>query len=111
MPVLALGLLRSFSATGKTLFSDSEIRKAYQSAVKDLKKYLGHDIHIGAKYEDAYGMRMSRYGVLNTVGHLKYELLPPYLDCAKTLSDWIPARIKQHIDQRLGIVPLLHDPN
>ncbi|MFN2499768.1 MAG: hypothetical protein ABR557_11845 [Pyrinomonadaceae bacterium] len=111
MPVIALGLLKAYSATGAKLFSDSEIRKTYQSAVKDLKRFLGHDIHIGAKYEDAYGMRMSRYGVLKTIGHLKYELLVPYLDCAKTLSEWIPARIKQHIDTRLGIIPLLHHPN
>lgn len=111
MPVIALGLFRACSSTGTRLFTDSEIRKAYQAAVKDLKKYLGHDIHIGAKYEDAYGMRMSRYGVLKTVGHLKYELLPPYVECAKGLSEWIPSRIKQHIDERLGIVPLLHDPN
>ena len=111
MPVIALGLFRAYSSTGTRLFADSEVRKAYQSAVKDLKQYLGHDIHIGAKYEDAYGMRMSRYGVLKTVGHLEYELLPPYLDCAKTLSEWIPGRIKQHISDRLGIVPLLHDAN
>ena len=110
MPIIALGLLRAHSTTRTKLFSDSDIRRAYQSAVKDLKTFLGHDIHIGAKYEDAYGMRMSRYGVLRTVGHLKYELLAPYVDCAKALTEWIPHRIKQHIDGRLGIVPLLHDP-
>src|SRR6266516_3321437 len=111
MPVIALGLFRAYSSSGTKLFADSDVRKTYQSAVKDLKKFLGHDIHVGAKYEDAYGMRMSRYGVLKTVGHLKYELLEPYLDCAKALSEWIPGRIKQHIDERLGIVPLLHNPN
>lgn len=110
MPVVALGLLRICSATGKKVFSDSEIRKAYQSSVNDLKTFLGHDVHIGAKYEDAYGMRMSRYHVLKTVEHLKYELLPPYIACAKPLIDWIPKRIKEHIDERLGIVPLLNDP-
>src|SRR2546430_9253876 len=109
MPVVALGLLRSYSTTGETRFSDSEIRKAYQSSVRELKKFLGHDVHIGAKYEDAYGMRMSRYHVLKTVGHLEYELLSPYTECAKLLTGWIPKRIKQHIDERLGIVPLLHD--
>ncbi|HYT49512.1 MAG TPA: hypothetical protein VEL78_03910, partial [Pyrinomonadaceae bacterium] len=109
MPVVALGLLRSYASTGKALFSDAEIRKAYQSSVKDLKKFLGHDVHIGAKYEDAYGMRMSRYHVLKTVDHLKYELQSPYTDCAIGLSSWIPKRIKEHINERLGIVPLLHD--
>ena len=109
MPVVALGLLKTFSTTGKSLFSDTEVRKAYQSAVRELKLFLGHDVHIGAKYEDAYGMRMSRYSVLKSVDHLKYELLPPYTDCAKALCEWIPARIKKHIDERLGIVPLLRN--
>lgn len=109
MPVIALGLLRHYSETGGSLFSDSEIRKTYESSVKYLKEFLGHDVHIGGKYEDAYGMRMSRYHVLKTVEHLKYELLPPYTECAKTLCSWIPNRIKHHIDERLGVVPLLND--
>src|SRR5437899_2636499 len=109
MPVVALGLLKVYSASGTKTFSDTEVRKAYQSAVRELKQFLGHDVHVGAKYEDAYGMRMSRYTVLKSVDHLKYELLPPYTDCAQILSNWIPPRIKQHIDERLGIVPLLQN--
>jgi hypothetical protein len=109
MPVVALGLLKTFAASGKTSYSDTEVRKAYQSAVRDLKEFLGHDVHIGAKYEDAYGMRMSRYSVLKSLDHLKYELMPPYTECAQSLCDWIPPRIKQHIDERLGIVPLLQN--
>jgi len=54
-------------------------------------------------------MRMSRYSVLKSVDHLKYELLAPYTDCAKALCEWIPPRIKHHIDERLGIVPLLQN--
>ena len=110
MPVIAFGLLRAYAETKKRTFTDNEIQKAYEAAVKDLKQFLGHDVHIGAKYYDAYGLRMSRYSVLKSVGHLSYELLPPYSDFAIALSHWIPGRIKQHIDQRLGIVPLLHDP-
>lgn len=109
MPVVALGLLKVYLTSGRRTFSDTEVRKAYQSAVRDLKQFLGHDVHVGAKYEDAYGMRMSRYSVLKSVAHLKYELLPPYKNCAQTLCAWIPSRIKQHIEERLGIVPLLQD--
>jgi hypothetical protein len=50
---------------------------------------------------------MSRYSVLKSVGHLKYELLSPYATFASDLCDWIPPRIKRHIDERLGVVPLL----
>ena len=107
MPVVTLGLLRSFGETSQRIFSDAEIKIAYEEAVKNLKDFLGHDVHIGAKYYDAYGTRMSRYSVLKTIGHLEYELLPPYTTFAGTLCDWIPSRIKQHIEERLGVVPLL----
>lgn len=109
VPIVTLGLVHEHCASKKTLFSDSEIRDAYQTAVKQMKDFLGHDVHIGAKYYDAYGSRMSRYGVLEPTGHLKYRLLSPYTDQARVLLDWIPERIKQHIDARLGVVPLLRD--
>lgn len=107
MSVVTLGLLQAFKKTGQRLFTDREVKKVYEVAVKTLKQFLGHDLHIGAKYEDAYGTRMSRYSVLKSVGHLKYELLAPYTTFAGALCDWIPQRIKQHIENRLGIVPLL----
>jgi hypothetical protein len=107
MPVVTLALLRSFVETDKIVFSDNEIKTAYEEAVKNLKKYLGHDVHIGAKYYDAYGTRMSRYKVLKSIGHLEYELLPPYTAFARVLCAWIPSRIKQHIEERLGVVPSL----
>lgn len=109
VPVITLGLVHEYSASKKTTFSDSEIRKSYEATVKRLKEFLGHDVHIGAKYYDAYGSRMSRYGVLDQVGHLKYRLLSPYTEQADALCAWIPERIKQHIDDRLGVVPLLHE--
>ena len=109
MPVITYGLLREFLASGKQLFKDTEIGVAYKAAVKELKAYLLHDVHIGAKYYDAYGSRMSRYGVLKPMGHLKYKLLPPYTEIAEDLSRWIPARVKQHIEERLGVIPSLHN--
>jgi hypothetical protein len=110
MPVITLGLLNVFVQRGQHIFSDREVKKAYEAAVKQLKAFLGHDVHIGAKYYDAYGSRMDRYSVLKSVGHLRYELLPPYSMFASKLCKWIPARIKAHIEQRLGVVPLLSNP-
>lgn len=52
---------------------------------------------------------MSRYAVFKELGHLRYELLPPYTKFAGSLCEWIPARIRKHIEDHLGIVPLLHD--
>ncbi len=109
MPVVAFGVLRHYSATKQTVLSDAEIKHAYQEALRFLKKHLGHDVHMGAKYEDAYGMRMSRYGFLSAVGHLKYELNATFAKHAFNLCKWIPDRIKQHIDSRIGIIPKLAD--
>jgi hypothetical protein len=110
MPALAYGILQSFLATGQRVFNDTQVRSAYHSGVRSLKQHLGHDVHIGAKYEDAYGMRMSRYGFFITKGHLKYRLAEVFAENASTLCCWIPDRIKKHIDSRLGIVPQLADP-
>lgn len=109
-PVILYGLLDTFLATNNAYFTDSEVKKSYDGAVERIKSYLGHDIHIGAKYYDAYGSRMSRYSVLEQVGHLKYRLLPPYTIEAQQLHEWIPERIKAHIAKRLGAIPLLQDP-
>jgi hypothetical protein len=108
-PVITWCLVGEFLSSRKTVFSDSEIARLYTKAVGSLKVFLRHDVHIGAKYYDAYGSRMSRYGVLRPVGHLKYELESPYRQCAKPLKEWIPGRIKQHIQERLGVVPSLAD--
>ena len=109
MPAVAFGVLRNYLATKQTVLGDTEIKRAYQEAVRSLKEHLGHDVHIGAKYEDAYGMRMSRYGFLSSVGHLKYELATSFAEYADGLCKWIPDRIKQHIDSRIGIIPKLAD--
>jgi hypothetical protein len=111
MPALGLGVLRQFLATRMTIFTDAQLRAAYHSAVHSLKEHLGHDVHFGAKYEDAYGMRMSRYGMLKSVGHLRYELAKPFRAHATELAAWLPDRIKQHIDARVGIIPQLADAN
>src|SRR5438128_3079862 len=110
MPVVTLGLLSVFLEKGERAFSDPEIKKAYEAAVRRLKEFLGHDVHIGAKYYDAYGSRMARYSVLKSVGHLKYKLLAPYTAFAAPLCDWIPPRIKPHIEERLGGGPCLAVP-
>jgi hypothetical protein len=107
MPVVTLGLLNALVTKGQRVFKDTEIKKAYEATVRELKQFLGHDVHIGARYYDAYGSRMERYSVLKSVGHLKYELLPPYTAFAPSLCRWIPGRIRQHIEERLGVVPLL----
>lgn len=106
-PVVTLGLLRAYIEENKTEFADREIHKRYDAAVSELKRFLGHDVHIGAKYYDAYGSRMSRYQVLAPIAHLRYTLTAPYKAHAVRLCAWIPGRIAEHITERLGVVPAL----
>lgn len=109
-PIITLALVKEYNASGKKVFSDSEIRKAYERTVNNLKDFLKHDVHIGGKYYDAYPSRnLPRYSVVKSVGHLQYELLSPYTNCAAVLCDWIPVRIREHITSRLGIIPFLDD--
>jgi len=109
-PILTFALLQEYSTSGKTVYSDSEIKKLYEQAVRGMKNYLGHELHIGGKYYDAYPSRnLPRYGVLKNVGRMQYELQSPYTLAAPALCEWIPQRIKAHIIEKLGIVPLLAD--
>ena len=106
-PIITWALVRRYLKTGKADVTDPEIRTAYNDAVQVLTKQLGHNVHFGAKYYDAYGSRMSRHGVLRQTAHLKYELLSPFTEDAAALSKWIPQRIAEHIGARLGVVPSL----
>jgi hypothetical protein len=111
-PIITLGLVKEYCKKGKYSFSDIEIRKCYEETVKYMMDYLHHDLHIGGKYYDAYPSRnLPKYGVLKVIGNKQYELLSPYKTSAKMLVTWIPERIKQHINERLGLIPNLGDQN
>lgn len=111
MPVLLLGIVRLRLRAPRDTFSDSELRAAYEDAVRFLASRMGHNVHIGAKYEDAYGMRMSRYGALETIGHLRYKLAAAFSRHASELASWLPGRIEEHSQAKLGIIPSLRLPS
>lgn len=107
-PVITLGLLVEFLDNGQTVFSDLEIRRSYEKAVRFMKTYLKHDLHIGGKYYDAYPSRnLPKYGVLRAIGNARFKLLTSYTNSARELVEWIPERIRNHIGTRLGIIPQL----
>ncbi|MDA2936410.1 hypothetical protein MYX06_04300 [Patescibacteria group bacterium AH-259-L05] len=107
-PVITLGIVKAFLKTNQDIFTDLEIRGIYQKTVQELKKYLGHDLHIGGIYYDAYSSRnLPQHKVIKIVGHKKYQLNPLYKNCAKEFSAWLPRRIKTFIDEKLGIVTKL----
>lgn len=64
-PVITLGIIKSFLKTNQDTFTDLEIRRIYQRTVQELKNYLGHDLHIGGVYYDAYSSRnLPQYKVI-----------------------------------------------
>lgn len=110
-PIVTLGLLRTYIDSGKYEFNDSEIRKAYNETVTLIQDFIGHKLHTGGKYYDAYPVRnLPRYGVLNVHGKI-FQISDIFKENAQTLIDWIPVEIKKHIEVKLGIIPTLGDDN
>jgi hypothetical protein len=109
-PLITLGLLRAHQHHGVSVFSDAEIRRAYEMSVREMKEFLGHDLHIGGKYYDAYPSRnLTKYGVLRALGAQQYQLTPAFIEAAARLCEWIPIVVQEHILTKLGVVPRLGD--
>ena len=108
LPVITLGMVKSYLETNKDVFTDLEIRGIYQKTVQELKKYLGHSLHIGGIYYDAYSSRnLPQYKVIKIISNKKYQLSSSYKNCAKEFSVWLPERIKTFIDDKLGVITKL----
>jgi hypothetical protein len=107
-PVITLALVKEYLSNQNTIFSNSEIKAAYQRTVNDMIDYLQHDLHIGGRYYDAYPSRnLPKYGVLRVINSGEYEFMSPYTNNAQLLDQWIPERIRQHISGKLGEIPRL----
>lgn len=107
-PVITLALVKEYLSKQKTIFSNTEIKEAYDRTVNYMIGSLQHDLHIGGKFYDAYPSRnLPKYGVLRAIASSQYEFISPYTSTAQLLNEWIPERIKQHIIEKLGKVPLL----
>lgn len=110
-PIITYGLLNQYIITKKDVFTDLEIQEAYKNSVVFFKKYLKHNFHIGGKYYDAYPSRnLPKYGVLSVINNKNYRLLEAYKNSANDLLELIPIKIKNYIDEKLGIIPKMGDP-
>ena len=108
-PTLTLGLLQAYKTTGQIVFSERETQAAYMSAVRHLKAFMGHSLHFGSKWEDAYSRRtLPKYQVLKPLDS-GYELLSPFPQLSSELIPWIEASIRDYIISRLGEIPKLED--
>jgi hypothetical protein len=106
-PIITFGLLKEYVTSGKYDFTDSEVRKSYYAAISFIQKFLGHNLHTGGKYYDAYPIRnLPRYNVV-AVHEKHFHITESFRDNAKILIEGIPAEIKKHIDKKMGIIPTL----
>ena len=107
-PVITLGLLRAHAETGAVEFRDRDVKEAYRRAVEQMRERLGHTLHIGGRYYDAYPSRnLPRYQVLHPRSSGEYELDERYAACAEALIRWIPQRLEEYIERKLGVLPSL----
>ncbi len=109
-PIMTYGLIKDYNEINKITFTDNEIKKSYELSVAYFKKLLGHEMHIGGKYYDAYPSRnLPKYGVLSVVKNKVYQLTEPYLKNSKLLLNDIPNFVKEYIDSKIGDIPLFVD--
>jgi hypothetical protein len=107
-PIITFGLVKEYIENNKEDFSDADVRHCYKKAVEYFKNFLGHSLHIGGKYYDAYSSRnLPKYGVLKTIDNKKYVLTESYKMVSSNLLIIIPDLIKTHIDVKMGKIPYL----
>jgi hypothetical protein len=100
--------LQKYEECKQEYFSDSDVRKCYKDAVVYFKEYLGHSLHFGGKYYDAYPSRnLPKYGVLKTLDNKQYFLTERYKNVAIELIKDIPVLIDAYITGKMGKIPNL----
>lgn len=111
-PIITFGLLKKYNESGQEYFWDNEIKDNYENSVNFFKSFLGHSLHIGGKYYDAYPSRnLPKYGVLQVIENRKYLLAEAYKNSSTDLIIIIPELIKAFVSQKLGKIPLLAEPS
>jgi hypothetical protein len=111
-PIISFGLIKKYSENKQEYFSDNEIKTYYEKSVNYFKKYLGHSLHIGGKYYDAYPSRnLPKYGVLKVIDNKKYFLTEPFKKSCSDLIVIIPQLIKEYITSKIGAIPNLENLN
>jgi hypothetical protein len=107
-PMITYGLLKEYAESNKEYYTDADVKQCYFQAVAYFKEYLGHAIHIGGRYQDAYASRnLPQYGVLETLGNRQYALTEPYKIAAQELLKILPDKICSFLGSKLGIIPEL----
>lgn len=103
-PVLTAGILRQQLETGVCEYSERDMRQAYETeACRTVRKILGHNLHVGGDYEDAYCSRtLPKYGIVTSIGQRRYRTVPSYVEHAASAIAHIESRIPLLVASRLG---------
>ena len=114
-PAIAYTVVKLYQEMGKDTFTAIEISRRYQPAVCELVHRAGTNLHLGAKFDNAYISREDRgvgkHGILRPIGSKRYKLSPLYQEYASGLAEWIPNQIKIFLDRKLGQIVKLGDAN
>jgi len=112
-PAIAYTVVRLFEEMGKDVFTAIEISRRYRPAVCELVHHAGTNLHLGARFDNAYISREDRgvgkHGILRPIGSKRYKLSPLYQEHAFVLTEWIPDQVKIFLNRKLGPVIKLGD--
>lgn len=107
-PIITYGLVKKYAKGSQEIFSDIEIKRSYEESVNFLKTFLGHSLHIGGKYYDAYPSRnLPKYSVVKVIDNKSYQLTEEFKKSASELIEIIPNLIKNYITTKMGSIPSL----
>jgi hypothetical protein len=107
-PIITYGLVKEYTESRKEHYTDVDVKQCYVRAVEFFKGYLGHSLHIGGKYWDAYASRtLPKYGVLRTLDNKQYILTDSYKIASFRLLEFLPDKIRVFIEAKIGLIPNL----
>lgn len=111
-PIITYGLVKKYASDSQEIFSDIEIKRSYEESVNYLKIFLGHSLHIGGKYYDAYPSRnLPKYSVVKVIDNKSYQLSEEFKKSSSELIEIIPNLIKNYITTKMGSIPSLDKPS
>jgi len=103
-PILTVGILRRYVLNGIVEFSEQEMRQAYEAEVcATVREVLGHNLHVGGKYEDAYCSRtLPKYGIVVPIAIRRYQAASEVVEHAASVVAYIRGRIPEFVARKLG---------
>jgi len=108
-PVLTAGIMRRLVLRGFLDYSERDMREAYEEEVcHTAREILGHNLHVGGDYEDAYCSRtLPKYGIVTPIGDRRYTTTNEIVAHAASVLAHIEARVPEFVASKIGGVTAL----